>query len=97
MDLHGNPAELMGYDIPTITDTEEDAFPEIIPTVAIMNEIIRDWYVSNAIVDTTGPFLYDYDDVDQSAIIGTDSAGNTLLAGLDSNREDSLDIERPWP
>lgn len=97
VDLHGNPAELMGYDIPTITDTEEDAFPEIIPTVAIMNEIIRDWYVSNAIVDTTGPFLYDYDDVDQSAIIGTDSAGNTLLAGLDSNREDSLDIERPWP
>ena len=92
-----DPAFLMGLNQPTITDTDPEAFPETVPTTAIMHEIIRDWYVANSIVDTTKPFVYDYDDVDQSDIIGTDPAGNTLLGAADSNRQDNLDVIRPWP
>ena len=91
------PAFLMGLNTPSITDTDPEAFPETIPTTAIMHEIIRDWYMGNAVVDTTGVFLYDYDDVDQSDIIGQDPGGNDLLGAADSNREDSLDVIRPWP
>ena len=91
------PAFLMGLNTPSITDTDPEAFPETIPTTAIMHEIIRDWYMGNAVVDTTGVFLYDYDDVDQSDIIGQDPGGNDLLGAADSNREDSLDVIRSWP
>ena len=98
IDMTANePAFLMGLNQPSITDTDPEAFPETIPTTAIMHEIIRDWYMANSVVDTTKPFVYDYDDVDQSDIIGTDPAGNTLLGAADSNREDNLDVIRPWP
>lgn len=92
-----DPSILMGLNQPIIEDTDPEAFPDIIPTTAIMHEIIRDWYMANEVVDTTKPFVYDYDDVDQSDIIGTDPAGNTLLGAADSNREDNLDVNRPWP
>lgn len=92
-----DPATLMGLNQPVLTDDDPEAFPETIPTQSIMHEIIRDWYMANEVVDTTGPFLYDYDDVDQSDIIGQDSGGNDLLGAADSNREDSLDVIRPWP
>lgn len=88
---------LMGIEQPTITDTDPEAFTEVIPTVAIMNEIIRDWYHGNSIVDITGPFLYDYLDVDQSAVMGTDAEGNTLLNEADTNLSNSLNVDRPWP
>ena len=88
---------LMGLNQPTITDTDTEAFPDVIPTVSIMNEIIRDWYQSNAIVDITGPFLYDYTDVDQSAVIGTDPTGNTLLGSADASESNNLNVDRPWP
>ena len=92
-----SPAFMMGLNTPVITDTDPEAFPDTVPTTAIMHEIIRDWYMANMVVDTTNPFLYDYDDVDQSDIIGQDSAGNDLLGAADSNREDNLDVDRPWP
>lgn len=92
-----DPTVLMGLNKPIITDTDPEAFPEVIPAAAIMHEIIREWYMTNNIVDTTKPFVYDYDDVDQSDIIGTDPVGNTLLGAADSNREDNLDVIRPWP
>ena len=97
VDLYTDHFTLMGITQPTITDTDEDAFAEVIPTVAIMNEIIRDWYQSNPMVDTTGPFLYDYDDVDQSAIIDQDPVGNDLLGTADANTFNNLDVNRPWP
>lgn len=92
-----DPAFLMGLNQPNITDTDPEAFPETVPTTAIMHEIIRDWYMANSVVDTTKPFVYDYDDVDQSDIIGQDPAGNDLLGAADSSREDNLDVVRPWP
>ena len=91
------PAFLMGLNTPSITDTDPEAFPETVPTTAIMHEIIRDWYMANAMVNTTAPFVYDYDDVDQSDIIGQDPGGNDLLGAADSNRADNLDVIRPWP
>ena len=98
LDLATNePAFIMGLNQPTITDTDPEAFPETVPTTAIMHEIIRDWYMANLVVDTTKPFVYDYDDVDQSDIIGQDPGGNDLLGAADSNREDNLDVDRPWP
>ena len=53
--------------------------------------------MANAMVNTTAPFVYDYDDVDQSDIIGQDPGGNDLLGAADSNRADNLDVIRPWP
>ena len=88
------------HSFPGIADRlqcDPEAFPETVPTTAIMHEIIRDWYMANTVVDTTKPFLYDYDDVDTSDIIGQDPGGNDLLGAADSNREDNLDVERPWP
>lgn len=97
IELYNDHFTLMGIDKPNVTDTDPAAFEEVIPTVAIMNEIIRDWYQCNEIVDITGAFLYDYTDVDQSAIIGQDPAGNTLLGTADSNKSNNLDVNRPWP
>lgn len=94
---YGDPSELMGIERPVITNTDPEAFPEKIPTIAVMHEIIRDWYVASGAVDTSKPFIYDYLDVDASDVIGKDSAGNRLLGAMDSNRTDNLDVKRPWP
>ena len=47
-------------------------------------------------VDTTEPFVYDYTDVDKTAIEGQDSGGNNLLMAGDSNRTDNIDVPREW-
>ena len=97
VDLYKDHFTLMGLTKPTITDTDPVSFDEVIPTIAIMNEIIRDWYQCNETVDITGAFLYDYTDVDQSAIVGQDPGGNTILGTADSNEANNLDVNRPWP
>lgn len=94
---NGHPAELLGYTAPSISETDPDPFPEEIEVDAIMLEIIRDWYLGNAMVDTTGPFYYGYDDVDSSIKGETDPAGNTMLEVMDSNKENSLNVDRYWP
>ena len=95
--LYADHFTLLNIDKPTVENIDPEAFGDVIPTVAIMNEIIRDWYQANPIVDTTGTFLYDYDDVDQSAIIGQDPMGNDLLGSADSNVSNNLNVNRPWP
>ena len=97
IDLYNDHFTLMGIDKPTIENTDEAAFPNVIPTISVMREIIRDWYETNPIVDITGPFLYDYGDVDQSAIIGQDPMGNDMLDVADANQSNNLNIERDWP
>ena len=52
----------------------------------------------NPRVDITGPFIYDYQDVDTTAIESRDKDGCAILPVNDSNRHDNLDnVERPWP
>ena len=97
IEQYGDHFTLLGMTAPTITDTDEPAFPETIPTVAVMREIIRNWYQANPLVDTTAPFIYDYDDVDQSIIFAQDAAGNDLLDVADSNATDNLNVDREWP
>ena len=52
----------------------------------------------NPRVDITEPFMYDYQDVDKTAIEGRDSDDNAILPVADSNRQDNLDnVDREWP
>lgn len=97
IELYADHFTLLNINKPTVENIDPAAFADVIPTVAIMNEIIRDWYQANPIVDTTGTFLYDYDDVDQSAIIGQDPMGNDLLGSADANESNNLNVNRPWP
>ena len=59
-----------------------------------MYELIRKHFMSNPRVDVTGPFAYDYQDVDNTAIDGYDSGDNALLPTGDANTTDNLNIER---
>lgn len=93
---HHNPYELLGLDVPIFTNIEDDFFGDNVDTYAIMRELVRDWYQCNPIVDITGPFVYDYLDLDQSIILGIDPAGNTLLDVADANLENNLDVDRPY-
>lgn len=92
-----NPYTLLGITVPVLSDTEDDFFADVVDTDIIVREIIRDHYVSNGIVDISNPFIYDYLDVDSTAVSGEDSAGNVILDVADSNTENNLEIERPWP
>lgn len=80
-----------------LTNTEADYFVNAVEPNIIMRELLRDQYAGNLVVDTTGPFIYDYDDVDQSAIVGTDPAGNLLFDICDANLQNNLDVDRYSP
>ena len=63
-----------------------------------MFELIREQYIMNPRVDITNAFIYDYQDVDTTAIDHRDKDNNAILMVNDANRQDNLDnVERPWP
>lgn len=90
--------KLLGINGVDLTNTEESLYANAIGIRAIMYELIREQFIMNPRVDITGPFIYDYQDVDQSVIESYDSGGNALLTVADANNTDNLDnVERPWP
>lgn len=90
--------KLLGINGVDLSNTEESLYANAIGIRAIMYELIREQFIMNPRVDITGPFIYDYQDVDQSAIETYDSGGNALLTVADANNTDNLDnVERPWP
>ena len=92
--LFGNPHLMLDIETPIIEDTDPPLIEDVIPVEALLNEIIRDWYVTNVAVDVTNPFFYDYD---PSASHGHDPGGHALLGISDSNLENNLPVDRPWP
>ena len=81
-----------------ITNTEEDIYANSVSVRSVMLELIREKYMMNALVDTTGPFVYDYLDVDDTIVEDYDPAGNATLLSGDANLTDNIDhIERNWP
>ena len=89
---------MLGINNATLTNTEPDIYAEAVNIKAIMYELVREQFMMNPNVDITGPFIYDYQDVDTSIIEGYDNAGNAILTVADSNNTDNLDdVTRPWP
>ena len=89
---------LLGIEEIALTNTEPNIYADAIHIRTIMFELIREEFIMNPNVDITEPFIYDYQDVDQTAIEDYDSAGNAILPVTDANRTDNLaDVERPWP
>ena len=81
-----------------INNVEESIYANAVNIRSIMFELIREQYIMNPRVDITGPFIYDYQDVDTTAIESRDEDGCAILPVNDSNRHDNLDnVERPWP
>ena len=90
--------KLLGINGVDLSNTEESLYANAIGIRTIMYELIREQFIMNPRVDITGPFIYDYQDVDQSVIETYDSGGNALLTVADANNTDNLDnVERPWP
>ena len=90
--------QLLKFSGTTITNTENDIYANSVHIRSVMLELIREKYIMNAGVDTTQPFVYDYTDVDTTALEGEDSAGNALLMAADANRTDNIDgVKREWP
>ena len=89
---------LLGIEEIALTNTEPNIYADAVHIRTIMFELIREEFIMNPNVDITEPFIYDYQDVDQTAIEDYDSAGNAILPVTDANRTDNLaDVERPWP
>ena len=90
--------QILSFAGTTITDTEADIYDGSVNIKSVMFELIREKYIMAANVDTTGPFAYDYTDVDTTAIESYDSGDNAVLEAADANRKDNISgIERPWP
>lgn len=88
---------LLGIEGVELTDSDSTVLDSI-DVKHIMYELIRDQYLSNPRVDVTGPFVYDYVDVDTSIIEEYDNAGNAILPVADANRTDNLSgVVREWP
>lgn len=91
-------SNMLGIESTDIVPTEENVYADAINIKAIMYELIREEFMMNELVDITEPFIYDYQDADQSIIEDYDSANNAILTVSDSNNTDNLDdVERPWP
>lgn len=91
----------LGIITPTNTNTEANIYDGAVPIKSIMYELIREEYIMNPRVDTTGPFVYDYQDVDDTVIEEISHAGGSDTAIIDvmnGDKQDNLnDVERPWP
>ena len=95
--LYGDKYDLLGLTTTKILDMEADVYENAVPIVSIMWELIREHYIGNALVDTTGAFLYDYLDQDNTAFDGIDQGGNSIIDAMNAERRDNLDIERYYP
>lgn len=93
-----DPAVLMDFQRPALTDDEEDHFSTTFPVKALMKELVRDWYICNTYVDCTRPIYYGYRTVDTTLLenVQYDSAHIELLEVAESNTSDNLDVERPY-
>ena len=90
--------QILSFTSGAITNTDPSIYDNTVPVRSVMLELIREKFIMAANVDTTGPFAYDYTDVDTTAIEGKDSGGNSLLMAGDSNRTDNIDgVKRQWP
>lgn len=90
--------QLLSFAGVTITDTEQDIYANSVSVRSVMLELIREKFIMQANVDTTGPFAYGYTDVDTTAIESYDSGNNALLMAGDANRTDNIDgVNREWP
>lgn len=89
---------LLGIKSVTLTNTEINVYENAADIKAIMHELIRDEFLLNSNVEVTGPFAYDYLDVDTTIVKDTnDSDGNALLDSANANHEDNLVIQvRPY-
>lgn len=89
---------LLDFEGIELTNTEPDIYENNIPVRSVMLELIREKYMMNAGVDTSKPFVYDYQDVDTTAIDGYDSGDNAILPSANANLAENIDgIEREWP
>lgn len=89
---------LLGIYGDELENTEEDVYTNAVNIKAIMYELIREQFMMNPRVDITGPFVYDYQDVDKTAIEGYDSGDNAILPVADASNTENLDnVERIWP
>lgn len=70
--------------IATMSDIEKDKLWMHVGKIAILNEVIRDWWVTSGYDYQNKPIVYDYD-VDE--IFETDERGNLLLPALDASPE----------
>lgn len=83
---------LLGISGTTISNTEPSTYDGAAGIKMIMNELIRDEFITNPRVEITGPFVYDYLDVDTTIVSGQDSGGNATLITSDANHDDNLAI-----
>ena len=67
-----------------ITDIEEDKTRNNVAKIAIINEIIRDFWVTSGYHYNDEPFVYDYDIDD--LYMPTDENGNIISPALDANQ-----------
>ena len=67
-----------------ITDIEEDKTRNNVAKIAIINEIIRDFWVTSGYHYNDEPFVYDYDIDD--LYMPTDDNGNIISPALDANQ-----------
>ena len=86
--------KLLGIKSNTITDTEVDRYSGAADIRSVMNELIRDEFIANPSIDISGPFVYDYIDVDTTIVTGYDSGSNAILDTNDANHDDNLIIDR---
>lgn len=89
---------LLGIRKPTIITGRSNTYYRSADIKTIMYELIRDQFICNPRVDITGPFVYDYLDIDTSATSGLDKFGNNILLTNDANEDDnSRYINREYP
>lgn len=86
---------MLGINPTGLTDQEPDINEGAVDIKSVMYELIREQYVMNPRVDITDKFVYDYLDVDQTAVEETDTDGNVLFSVADANRQDNID-GTPW-
>lgn len=65
-----------------ISNTEEDKFIINVDRIAIINEIVRDFWISSGYDYNHNPFIYDYE-LDE--FIHIDDNGNQILPSMDAN------------
>lgn len=89
---------LLGIKTNSITDTEPNRYENAASIKAIMNELIRDEFLTNPSIDVNGPFVYDYLDVDTTIVTGYDSGENAMLETTDANHDHNIAvITREYP
>lgn len=86
--------KLLGIKTNTITDTEANRYSGAADIRSVMNELIRDEFIANPSIDISGPFVYDYIDIDSTIVTGYDSGNNAMLDTNDANHDDNLIIDR---